>query len=118
MKVVSTLVVVFVALGFAYFIQKLKGFPDGAVTLLDNTAAVLSTQNGTSTQVAFAATDHPKTNSPFVVAGSCGGAWKTGRVIDCANRAHNDVYLSIAKAIGMNVTTVGLASWCKGPLIT
>jgi hypothetical protein len=111
----------FMAGEFAYLVQKLKSYPDGQVSLLDNTAAVLSTQNGSSVlgvATNFAATDHPKQNSPFVVAGSCGGAWKTGRVIDCGGRAHNDVYLSIARAIGMNVTTVGLAAWCKGPMIT
>jgi Protein of unknown function (DUF1552) len=111
----------FMAGEFAYFVQKLQSYSDGEVSLLDNTAAVLTTQNGSSVLgVAgnFAATDHPKQNSPFVVAGSCGGAWKTGRVIDCGGRAHNDVYLSIAKAIGMDVTSVGLAAWCKGPMIT
>jgi Protein of unknown function (DUF1552) len=106
---------------FAYFITKLKSYSDGANTLLDNTAAVLSTQNGSSvlgTTQNFAATDHPRQNSPFVVAGSCGGAWQTGRLIDCAGRNHNDVYLSIAQAVGMKVTSVGLPAWCMGPMIT
>jgi len=31
---------------------------------------------------------------------------------------YNDVYVSIARAIGMNVTTIGRAAWCKGPAIT
>ena len=66
----------------------------------------------------FAATDHPPQHAPFVVAGSCGGAWTTGRLIDVAGRNHNDVYVSIARAIGMNVTTIGRAAWCKGPAIT
>lgn len=108
----------YMASEFACFVQKLKSFPEGGGSVLDNTAVTLSTQNGTSTQVAFAPTDHPKTNSPFVVAGRCGGAWTTGRVIDCNNRTHVDIYLSIAQAIGMKVSSVGLASWCKGPLIT
>ena len=102
---------------FLYFVQKLKMYADGPVSLLDNTAAVLTTQNGTSTQVAFAPMDHPKQNSPLIVAGSCGGAWKTGRVVDFAGRTHNDVYLSIAHAVGMKVTSVGTASWCKGPIL-
>lgn len=112
---------VYFAQEFLYFVQKLKSFADGAFTLLDNTAAVLCTQNGSSqlgTSANFAATDHPPQHAPFVVAGSCGGAWKTGRLIDLGGRNHNDVYLSIAKAIGMNVNTVGRASWCKGPAIT
>jgi hypothetical protein len=106
---------------FLYFIQKLKTFSDGGFSLLDNTAAVLCTQNGSSQNGLtgnFAATDHPPEHSPFVVAGSCGGAWKTGRLIDLSGRYQNDVYLSIAQAIGMKVTSVGLASWCQGPAIT
>lgn len=113
---------VYFAEEFLYFVQKLKSMSDGSgFSLLDNTAAVLSTQNGSSqlgSGADFAATDHPPQHAPFVVAGSCGGAWTTGRLIDINGRSHNDVYLSIAKAIGMNVTTVGRASWCKGPAIT
>ena len=106
---------------FAYFVQKLKGMSEGAYSVLDNTAAVLCTQNGSSqlgSNANFAATDHPPQHAPFVVAGTCGGAWTTGRLIDIGGRNHNDVYLSIAHALGMNVTTVGRASWCNGPAIT
>ena len=104
---------------FTYFVQKLKSYADGANSLLDNTAVVLSTQNGFSTQVGVGGQkmDHDKHNTPFIVAGSCGGAWKTGQVIDAGNRTHNDLYLSIAQAFGMKVTTVGMASWCKGPIL-
>jgi len=112
---------VYFAQEFLYFVQKLKSISDGGYTLLDNTAAILCTQNGSSQLGAaanFAATDHPPQHAPFVVAGSCGGAWTTGRLIDIGGRNHNDVYVSIARAIGMNVTTIGRASWCKGPAIT
>jgi len=105
---------------FRYFVEKLKSLPDGDVSLLDNTAAVLCTQNGSSQLGAeqnFAQTDHPPQHSPFVVAGSCGGAWTTGRMIDAGGRNHNDVYVSIARALGMDVASVGRASWCQGPLI-
>jgi hypothetical protein len=102
---------------FTYFVNKLKSFADVGGSLLDNTAVVLGTQNGTSTQVAFAKMDHDKHNSPLVMAGSCGGAWKTGKVVECGNRNHNDVYANIAKAFGMP-PTAGMASWCKGPMMT
>jgi hypothetical protein len=108
----------FMAKQLLYFANKLKSYADGGFSLLDNTAAVLTTQNGCSTQVQFAAMDHPKQNSPLIIAGGGAGAWKPGRVIDCNGRNHNDVYLSIALAFGMKVTTVGMASWCKGPMIT
>jgi len=106
---------------FRYFIEKLKGLSDGQFSVLDNTAAVLCTQNGSSQLGSgqnFAETDHPPQHAPFVVAGRCGGAWTTGRLLDAGGRNHNDVYVSIARAIGMNVTSVGRADWCKGPLIT
>ncbi|WP_437908639.1 DUF1552 domain-containing protein [Sorangium sp. So ce327] len=106
---------------FRYFIEKLKGLSDGEFSVLDNTAAVLCTQNGSSQLGSgqnFAETDHPPQHAPFVVAGRCGGAWTTGRMLDAGGRNHNDVYVSIARAIGMNVTSVGRADWCKGPLIT
>jgi Protein of unknown function (DUF1552) len=106
---------------FLYFIQKLKSLSDGGFSVLDNTAAVLCTQNGSSQNGLtgnFAATDHFPQHSPFVVAGSCGGAWKTGRLIDLGGRFQNDVYLSIAQAIGMKVTSVGDPTWCQGPAIT
>ena len=111
------LIQAFMAEQFLYFIQKLKMYQDGGFSLLDNTAAVLTTQNGCSTQVAFAPMDHPKQNSPLIVAGGGAGAWKPGKVVDCNGRAHNDVYLSIAQAFGMKVTTVGNPAWCKGPLL-
>jgi hypothetical protein len=105
---------------FRYLMERLKSLPDGEVSLLDNTAAVLCTQNGSSQLGAaqnFAQTDHPPQHAPFVVAGGGGGAWTTGRMIDAGGRNHNDVYVSIARALGMDVTSVGRASWCQGPLI-
>jgi hypothetical protein len=108
----------FMAEEFTYFVQKLKLYQDVGGSLLDNTAVVLGTQNGTSTQVAFAKMDHDKHNSPLVMAGSCGGAWKTGKVVDCNNRAHNDVYINIAKAFDPKATTVGDPKWCMGPMMT
>jgi hypothetical protein len=112
---------VYFATEYLYFLQKLKALSDGEFSVLDNTATVLCTQNGSSqlgTSSDFAATDHPPQHAPFVVAGSCGGSWETGRLIDIGGRNHNDVYLSIAQALGMNVSSVGRASWCKSPAIT
>ena len=57
----------------------------------------------------------PSSTRPFVVAGGGAGAWKTGRVIDCNDRTHNDVYLSIAQAFGMKVNTVGDPGLVQGP---
>jgi hypothetical protein len=107
----------FMAEEFTYFVNKLKSYADAGGSLLDNSAVILGTQNGTSTQVAFAKMDHDKHNSPLVLAGSGAGAWKPGKVVDCNNRAHNDVYINIAQAFGLK-GPVGNPSWCQGPMMT
>jgi hypothetical protein len=97
---------------FNYLVQKLKSYTDvDGKTVLDNSVLVLGTQNGTSTQVAYAKEDHDRHNTPIILAGSCGGHFKTGRVIDCNNANHNEVYLAIAKAFGLPVTTIGDPKW-------
>jgi hypothetical protein len=102
---------------FVYFVEKLKSFPDAdGKTVLDNSVVVWGTQCGTSTQTAYAAEDHDRHNTPIIVAGSCGGAFTTGKVIDCDNRNHNDLYLAIAHAFGLNIDSVGPESWNRGPL--
>jgi hypothetical protein len=77
---------------------------------------VCGTQNGNTNQTNFAKEDHDRRNTPFILAGGFGGAWKTGRVVDCGGVNHNDLYLSIARAFGLTVETVGDPTWCQGPL--
>jgi hypothetical protein len=100
-----------------YFIQKLKSYTDGSGgTLLDSTLVVCGTQNGNTNQTNFAKEDHDRRNTPFILGGSFGGLWRTGRVVDCGGVNHNDLYLSIAQGFGLKVETVGDPEWCTGPL--
>jgi Protein of unknown function (DUF1552) len=105
-----------------YFLDKLKSFSEGNGTVLDNTMALWSTQNGHSCQTRYAKEDHDRHNTMFVIAGKCGGAFKTGKVVDCNQRNHNDLYIAIANAMGLKddkgapVTTIGMPAWCQGPL--
>jgi hypothetical protein len=101
---------------YAYFIQRLKSFSDGPGTLLDNTLAIWGTQNGNTNQTNFSKEDHDRHNTPIILAGRGGGAFKTGRVMDCGGVNHNDLYLAIAGAYGVDMKTVGDPTWCKGPL--
>jgi len=90
---------------FAYFVQKLKSYG-----VLDQTIVVWGTQNGQSTS-------HDAKNTPMVLAGRLGGAFQAGgRVLDCNNRMHVDVYSAIARGFGMNVMSVGYAPWNMGPM--
>jgi hypothetical protein len=53
----------------------------------------------------------------MVLAGRLGGAFQAGgRVLDCNNRMHVDVYSAIARGFGMNVMSVGYAPWNMGPM--
>jgi hypothetical protein len=90
---------------WAYFIQKLKAYG-----ILDQTITVWGTQNGESTS-------HNARNTPILLAGRLGGTFQPGgKIIDCNNRMHNDVYVAIARGFGMNVNSIGFAPWNMGPL--
>jgi Protein of unknown function (DUF1552) len=102
---------------FTYFVERLRGFPQGdGRTLLDESVVVLGTQNGNSNQTNFAKEDHDRRNTPFVVAGRLGGQIRPGRLIDCKERNHNDLYLAIARGFGLRDATMGDPEWCQGPL--
>jgi hypothetical protein len=105
-----------------YLVEKLQKLSaDGAAgaeggTLLDSTVVVFGTQNGNTNQVNFAKEDHPRWNTPIVLAGRAGGTLAPRGLLDARGANHNDVYLAIARAFGLTVKTVGEPSWCKGPL--
>jgi hypothetical protein len=101
---------------YAYFIQRMKAFSDGPGTLFDNTLAIWGTQNGNTNQTNFSKEDHDRHNTPFVLSGRGGGAFRPGRVMDCNGVNHNDLYLAIAGAYGVDLKSVGDPTWCKGPL--
>jgi hypothetical protein len=100
----------------AYLVDKLRAMSEGAGSVLDSTVVVFGTQNGNTNQADFAKEDHPRWNAPMVLAGRCGGALRTGRLVDCHDANHNDVYLAIARAFGLDLPAVGDPTWCKGPL--
>jgi hypothetical protein len=101
---------------FAYFTQKLKSYGDGPGSPFDSTVALWGTQNGNTNQTNFSKEDHDRRNTPIVLTGRAGVGMKLGRVLDCNERNHPDIYVSIAQAFGMPITTFGDPLWCKGPL--
>jgi hypothetical protein len=97
---------------FAYFIQKLK-----ALDLFDSTTTLWATQNGNSTESGFSKENHDRRNALFVLSGKGGGYFKTlGKVVDCNEAYHNDLYVHMANAFGLKVNAIGLPAWNKGPL--
>jgi hypothetical protein len=101
---------------FAYFVQKLKSYGDGAGSPFDSTIALWGTQNGNTNQTNFSKEDHDRHNTPFVLTGRAGAGMKLGRVLDCNDAMHPDLYVAIARAFGMNITSFGDPAWNKGPL--
>ena len=70
---------------------------------------------------------HNHDDTPFVLVGGGGGKLKTNRVVRfkynpnnnsyTGNRCHNDLLLTLAKVLGVDVgNTFGTASYCTGPI--
>jgi hypothetical protein len=64
--------------------------------------------------------NHDLHKLPWLIAGQGGGSIRTGRYLQVPRspqpRGHNDLYVSLANAMGSPITTFGTESVCKGPL--
>lgn len=106
----------------ALLIEKMKTIPEGNGTMLDNTVIVAASNMGNADK-------HNIRGVPVVVAGSCGGAFKTGRYLrfgnyqsvygtdkDHGGQPLNNLLVSVCNAMGFPVTTFGDKRYCTGPL--
>ncbi len=93
----------------AKLIDDLKATKEGAGTMFDNTLIVWCNELGLGW-------DHTHDHIPFLLAGSVGGYFKTGQVVDAQGVAHNDLLLSITQAMGVDATTFGNPAYCKGAI--
>jgi len=51
------------------------------------------------------------------MAGGCGGTLKTGRHVQLPDGTpHNDLLVTIAQAMGVDIKTFGNPKYCNGPL--
>lgn len=99
---------------FLYLLERLSSYREGDRTLLDNTAVVWAIEVGKGN-------NHSHRDLPFLLAGSCGGAFRTGRFVDymaggAAGHPHNNLLVSLANAMGVMDTTFGDPQHCTGPL--
>jgi hypothetical protein len=79
----------------------LDGSTEGSGTTLDNTCVLLANdmQEGNT---------HYDKNVPWLMAGSCGGFFKTGRVVELSNAPNNQLLTTILHAMGQtSVASVG-----------
>ena len=83
--------------------------PEGDGTLLDNTAVIWAHEQSN-------AGTHQRTDHPYVIAGSCGGAFKTGRAIHFGGAAHSGLLIALANAMGVPTDSFGDPQFSNGPL--
>lgn len=81
----------------AYLLKKLRDTPDGNQTLLDTTVVLQGSDHGEGHT-------HSWKDIPFVLAGTGGGRFRTGRYLDLrkgSGVSHNRLLLSIKNALGV-----------------
>jgi hypothetical protein len=99
---------------FASLLDYLKSIPEpDGKTLLDHTVVLWCGQ--------IAEGGHSLSQLPWILAGSAGGRFRTGRYLKLPRPndqgpAHNDLFVSLAQAMGVMVDSFGEASVCHGPL--
>jgi hypothetical protein len=98
----------------AYLLGKLASYKEGDGTLLDNTVVLWCNEVGKGN-------NHAHRDLPFLLAGSCGGHFRTGRFVDymtggAAGHPHNNLLVSLAQAMGTKDATFGDPAHCTGPL--
>ncbi len=91
----------------AYLLQQLKSRPEDGGSMLDHSLVLLCTEvcDGNT---------HSHDNMPFILAGRAGGRLSTGRLLNYSGRRHADLLISLAQAMGQDLTRFGDAS--SGPL--
>jgi hypothetical protein len=94
---------------FETVIAKMKSIREGAGTMLDNSLVVWVSDMGNG--------NHSDKGAQFILAGSAGGYFTTGRWLRYTdNPPRNNVLVSILNAFGIPKTTFGTPEWCTGPL--
>jgi hypothetical protein len=93
----------------ARLLDKLKAVPDGDGTLFDSTQVLWGNELAKGNT-------HSRNGARYLLAGSAGGAVRTGRRLRFDGAPHNDLLVSVLQAFDLPDTTFGQAEWCRGPL--
>lgn len=99
----------FYAAQVADLLTTLAKTPDGAGSLLDSTLVVWAPELGDSAS-------HAERGQTWILAGRAGGALRTGRLLSLSRPAsyHNNVLLSVLRALDQPDTSIGDAEFCTG----
>lgn len=94
---------------YAYLIGKMAAITEGGGSLLDNSIVLWGNELGKGNS-------HTRYDIPFVMAGSGGGYFRTGRYLKYSGAFHNNLHVSCLNAMGINTNTFGNPAYCTGPL--
>ena len=94
---------------FAYLLGLMDGIQEGENTLLDNTVVVWVNELGKGNT-------HTRRDIPFMLAGSCGGYFRTGQHIQAGGEPHGKLLVSLTHAMDKPVATFGVPQYSQGPL--
>ncbi len=96
---------------FANLLDLMSEVQEGDGTMLDNSVVVWCTENGRSN-------NHDYRNMPYVIAGSGGGHFRTGRFLDLGGGIpHNRLWVSVCNAVGLtDVNEFGSTRYAQGAL--
>jgi hypothetical protein len=96
---------------FFYLASRLDSYAEaGGGTILDNTVLFWCNELGKGNA-------HSTNDAPYVIAGSGGGFFKTGRFLQYSGGTpHNNLLVSMMNAMDVPGNTFGKADWCTGPL--
>ena len=94
---------------YGYLLSRLAEIPEGDGTLLDNTVVIWGNEISRGNT-------HDLTDIPFLLAGSAGGALRTGQYLRYPGVAHNQLLLSVIQAFGIEATSFGASHLNDGIL--
>ena len=94
---------------FADLLARMDAIPEGDGTLLDNSLVLWCNELDEPWS-------HQHNNMPFVLAGGCQGALKTGRRLSYSAQSHNDLLSAIMNLMDIPVEGFGDPDFCVAPL--
>jgi hypothetical protein len=106
----NTMINTWYASQLASLIDRLKAIPEGDGTVFDNTVILWTNEQSRGN-------NHDRRDLPYVIAGSAGGFFKTGRYVEFpSDTAHNHLLVSLLNAMDIDASEFGNSIYGTGPL--
>jgi hypothetical protein len=106
----NTKINVWFAEQLAYLIGALSAIPEGDGSVFDNTVILWTNEQAKGN-------NHDRRNMPYLLAGSAGKHFKTGRYLTFGSETpHNKLLVSLLHAMGIDENQFGDPKYDKGPL--